>query len=298
MEFVALDVETANANPGSICQIGMAYFRDGQLVKTWGRRFNPCCDFDQGNIAIHGITALDVARAPRLADSMPAIMKFLDNRDVAAHTMFDRSALASAANAVSLSPPSCRWLDTSLVARRAWREVAQGGYGLANLCRRLGVEFRHHDAVEDAVACGKVLLAACEASNISTRHWFDELGVSGGEERVKRTPRRQEAPKWLGKKVETAEPNQSGVLYGERIVFTGELSMDRQTAATLAAEVGCTVTSAVSRKTTIVVIGRQDPSVIKGDKSSKHLKAEELAAQGYPIRILREEEFMALVQRV
>ena len=35
MEFVALDVETANADMASICQIGIAQFRDGSLVEDW-----------------------------------------------------------------------------------------------------------------------------------------------------------------------------------------------------------------------------------------------------------------------
>jgi len=32
MNFVAIDVETVNADMGSICQIGLAKFVDGQLA--------------------------------------------------------------------------------------------------------------------------------------------------------------------------------------------------------------------------------------------------------------------------
>ena len=32
MEFVVIDVETANANLASICQVGIASFRNGELV--------------------------------------------------------------------------------------------------------------------------------------------------------------------------------------------------------------------------------------------------------------------------
>ena len=40
MEFVALDVETANPDMASICQIGVARFADGMLVGQ--RHFGRC----------------------------------------------------------------------------------------------------------------------------------------------------------------------------------------------------------------------------------------------------------------
>src|SRR5208282_2215742 len=41
MEFVALDVETANADCSSICQIGIARFEDGCLAEEWSTLVNP-----------------------------------------------------------------------------------------------------------------------------------------------------------------------------------------------------------------------------------------------------------------
>jgi DNA polymerase III epsilon subunit-like protein len=35
MEFVAIDVETANPDMASICQIGLAWYRDGALTEEW-----------------------------------------------------------------------------------------------------------------------------------------------------------------------------------------------------------------------------------------------------------------------
>lgn len=34
MEFVAIDVETANADMASICQIGLAKYKDGNLEES------------------------------------------------------------------------------------------------------------------------------------------------------------------------------------------------------------------------------------------------------------------------
>jgi len=46
MEFVAIDVETANADMASICQIGLAKFKDGQLVEEWSSFIDPEDYFD------------------------------------------------------------------------------------------------------------------------------------------------------------------------------------------------------------------------------------------------------------
>ena len=54
MDFVALDVETANFDIGSICQIGIAKYRQGKLIDTFESLINPRCSFSQKNIDIHG----------------------------------------------------------------------------------------------------------------------------------------------------------------------------------------------------------------------------------------------------
>jgi DNA polymerase III epsilon subunit-like protein len=35
MDFVALDVETANPDLASVCQIGLVEFRNGGILKSW-----------------------------------------------------------------------------------------------------------------------------------------------------------------------------------------------------------------------------------------------------------------------
>ena len=38
MNFIAIDVETANADYSSICQIGIAEFQNGKVVDKWRRK--------------------------------------------------------------------------------------------------------------------------------------------------------------------------------------------------------------------------------------------------------------------
>ncbi|MFK7852008.1 MAG: BRCT domain-containing protein [Akkermansiaceae bacterium] len=81
------------------------------------------------------------------------------------------------------------------------------------------------------------------------------------------------------------------------MVFTGALSMPRREAADVAAQAGCEVISGVTKKTTLLVVADQDVSKLNGKtKSSKHLKAEALIQKGTKIRILRESDFISLVE--
>ena len=68
MDFVAVDVETANADYSSICQIGIVGFEKGAVAWTWGAFINPLAEFDSKNVSVHGITEADAASAPTFAD--------------------------------------------------------------------------------------------------------------------------------------------------------------------------------------------------------------------------------------
>ena len=64
MRFVAVDVETANANMASICSIGAAVYEDGVLAGEWYSLIDPKDYFDGMNVSIHGIREVDVRGAP------------------------------------------------------------------------------------------------------------------------------------------------------------------------------------------------------------------------------------------
>jgi len=55
--FVAIDVETANADRSSICQIGAVRVENGIVTDTFATLVDPETCFDPWNTQIHGITA-------------------------------------------------------------------------------------------------------------------------------------------------------------------------------------------------------------------------------------------------
>jgi len=283
MEFVALDVETANADLSSICQIGLARFRDRIIVGTWKTYVDPEDGFDPINISIHGITEDTVRGAPILPEAADELRRQLSGTVVVCHTHFDRVAMQQCFSKYELQLPTCAWLDSARVARRAWEEFAWRGYGLGNVCEFLGYQFSHHDALEDAKAAAFVLLSAMDKSGLDLAGWLD---------RVRRPIDLASAAAGVGR-----VGNPEGPFYGEVIVFTGTLTIPRRHAADMGAQVGCEVAEGVTKRTTMLVVGDQDVMKLAGhEKSAKHRKAEALILGGQRIRILRETDFRELVK--
>ena len=79
MQFVAIDVETANADMGSICQIGLAKFVDGRVAEEWCTLVDPEDYFDEVNISIHGIEPRMVKGQPKLPQIADRLRSTLDS---------------------------------------------------------------------------------------------------------------------------------------------------------------------------------------------------------------------------
>jgi DNA polymerase III epsilon subunit-like protein len=128
--FTVIDVETANADLSSICQIGIVKFVEGESVDPWEQLVDPEDFFDPFNSTIHGIAEEDVLGAPTFADLFAEVERRLSRTVVVSHTHFDRVALEKASEKYGLSFPGCTWLDSARVVRRAWPErYARSGYG-------------------------------------------------------------------------------------------------------------------------------------------------------------------------
>ena len=175
------------------------------------------------------------------------------------------------------------WLDTTQVARRAWSQFATKGYSLENLAGKIGYKFEHHDALADAKAAGVVLVEAIRITNITLDEW------------PKRVAQRIDLNASSVAVDTVREINQAGELLGEVIVFTRSIIMKRSQAKDAAARLGCSIEKNVTKKTTLLVVGGPDIHKLETkDKSGKHRHAEKNIAEGQPIRILKESDFISM----
>lgn len=189
LDFVALDVETANGAFGSICQVGVVRFRDGIAVEesVWLCRPPEGLDeFDDGNIAVHGITAEDVADSPRIGEILGEVRDFIGDEPIVAHNaQFDATALRDAARASGAKTfdDSPQLFGCSLALARHSRLDVKN-HRLPTVSSFLGVELsRHHDALADAYAAGGIVakLAGRSGHRGSLMDLFHAAGFTLGE---------------------------------------------------------------------------------------------------------------------
>lgn len=286
LTFNAIDVETANANRTSICQIGIVHVRDGMITDHWQSLVNPSAWFDPLNVSIHGINESDVKNSPSFSDIRGELDR-LNESILISHTSFDRVSVERALREHDLDPLRVTWLDSARIIRRAWPEqYGKSGWGLKNVATDLGIVFNHHDALEDARAAAEVVLRACTATDTGIADWLHLVD-------------RPIFPPSDSAAVSRPEANPDGSLYGETILFTGELSVPRKEASARAAQAGCNVVGNASKKVTMLVVGTQDESKLNGyEKSSKHRRVEELIGKGVAIDILSESDFYELLGKL
>jgi DNA polymerase III subunit epsilon len=287
MDFVAIDVETANASRDSICEIGMARYVAGVVVEEWTTLINPKQSFIQRNIKIHGITAERVAGMPEFQDVVPQIRSFLDGNLAVSHGEFDRGAIRQSFERCGMHLEDLSWIDTARVAKHCWSEPRLKNYRLATICEMLGHEYQKHNALADAKAAGLVLIQATAVRGAQVTDWLKiasvGLGVSGS------TPARR---RFVHRESLSRSGDPSGKYFGQEIVFTGDFSIPQPQIADIAALMGFDVRDAVRNSTDVLVVGPNPSRPNK--KSTKFLQAEERIAKGISIQIIDESDFWAM----
>ena len=170
MRAVCIDFETANGFIGSVCSVGIAVIEEGQIIDTkyWLIKPHPeYCYFDPFNVSIHGIKAKDVKDALEFDLIYTQIIPLFENSYVIAHNAsFDMSALRHVLDLYEIPYPEVDYLCTYKTALKTWSGL--DNYKLDTVCKFLKHDFAHHNALEDAVACGNVLLSALSARGVST----------------------------------------------------------------------------------------------------------------------------------
>src|SRR6185369_9392171 len=158
--FVAIDFETADFGRDSACAVGMVRVEKNRIVRSASRLIRPPRrDFVFSYI--HGITWEHVADAAPFAQVWSELRELAQGVDfLAAHNApFDRSVLNACCRSAGMEPPPLPFECSVRLARKQWgiRPTT-----LPDVCRVLGLQLRHHDALSDAEACARIMIAALE----------------------------------------------------------------------------------------------------------------------------------------
>jgi DNA polymerase-3 subunit epsilon len=156
-EFIAIDFETGNNSPTSAISIGLVKFRDFEAVDSYYSLIKPPTLYIRDDFTdIHGLTIDDVKDTRNFGFLWEnEIKKFTGSTALAAHNApFDMKVLHSTLAHYSMSSASNPYFCTLQLSRRAWPRL--GSHALSALGRHFNIVYNAHNALDDAMTCGKL----------------------------------------------------------------------------------------------------------------------------------------------
>jgi DNA polymerase-3 subunit epsilon len=163
MNFTAIDFETAKQSQESACSVGLVKFLDGKAVDTYYSLIRPPELYIRPDFTeIHGLTVDDVKDAPTFSDIWDSeIMPFIGELPLAAHyASFDMGVLNAVLDWYELEIPALPYFCTCKLSRRTWPRLRS--HALTALARHFGIVYDAHNALEDAMTCGKLVIMSAE----------------------------------------------------------------------------------------------------------------------------------------
>lgn len=161
MKLIGLDFETANYNSGSICSVGLALLENGVVTDTRNWLVKPHCSMNWVNAGfteIHGLTKYDLRDAPEFMALWPLMADFIGQGEcvVIHNAPFDLRHLRAAMGLYRLPPIQFAYVCSLKISRKLYPHLPS--HRLCDMAAHFGHAFKHHDALEDAIACAKLVV--------------------------------------------------------------------------------------------------------------------------------------------
>lgn len=176
MDFIAIDFETANSQRSSICALGIAQVKQGELVSTDHFLIKPTPNYyDSFNSVLHGIDDSHTRHEPTFRQMWAKLQGYFHEQTIVAHNAaFDCSALRAVLNEAGLPFPD---FDYHCTYRLAQKTLSLPNHKLDMVSRHFNITLDHHQAESDAKAAALIALRINEKFRTNS---LEELSTSLG----------------------------------------------------------------------------------------------------------------------
>jgi DNA polymerase-3 subunit epsilon len=180
MDFTTIDFETATKKPESAISIGLVKYRNYRPISSYYSLIRPPRLYIRPDFTeIHGLTVDDIKDAPDFGYIWKNEIKgFIGHTMLAAHNAsFDMNVLKAVLEWYEIPIPKLQYFCTLSLARHAWPKLES--HTLAELAEHFKIKFNHHNALEDALACGKLIQIAKEEfePKVKIDNFIEYMGV-------------------------------------------------------------------------------------------------------------------------
>ncbi|MFA5752697.1 MAG: exonuclease domain-containing protein [Bacteroidales bacterium] len=159
-DFAAIDFETANEQPSSVCSVGIAIVRHGLLEQTIYRLIKPEPEYYlYRNTMVHGLSSMDTQNAGVFSYVWKEIEPHIQDLPLVAHNaIFDRGCLKAAFMTYRMDYPDYVFHCTLKASRKHFGKSLPN-HKLPTVAAACDyVLTYHHNALDDALACAAIAL--------------------------------------------------------------------------------------------------------------------------------------------
>ncbi len=313
--YVVVDIETTGLDPkyDSIIEIGAIKYIDGQAKETFSELIKPSTyyildeeDIDEINdycvvdgtpiqyvdsyiTELTGITNKMLENACCEDEVLKRFKIFAEDFVIVGHNVnFDINFLYDASMSNFNEPLKNDFIDTMRIARKILKDLPH--HRLSDLAKyyKITIEVAHR-ALEDCYITASIL------ENLKD----EAVNQFGSIEKYIESYKKSSSISAKDIVAQKSEFDETHPLYGQICVFTGTLEkMQRKDAMQIVANLGGINGNSVTAKTNYLILGNNDYCpLIKGGKSNKQKKAEELKLKGKAIEIITENVFYDMIEQ-
>ena len=159
-DFAAIDFETANEWPSSVCSVGVVVVRNGEIAERFYSLIHPEPEYYQWFcMRVHGLCEDDTEDSPVFPRVWEWIEPLIEGLPLVAHnSSFDEECLKAVFRVYCMDYPDYRFLDTLAASRRHFG-LSLPNHRLDTVAAACGYDLRnHHHALADAEACAVIAM--------------------------------------------------------------------------------------------------------------------------------------------
>ena len=160
-DFAAIDFETANECPCSVCSVGVVIVRGGEVVDRYYALIRPEPEYYSWFCRrVHGLCEVDTRFAPCFPDVWAEIAPRIEGLPLVAHNApFDEGCLKAVFGVYQMDYPEYEFYDTLWASRKHFGNSLPN-HQLQTVAAACGYNLtHHHHALADAEACAVIALS-------------------------------------------------------------------------------------------------------------------------------------------